>query len=520
MGDSNVIELNTGDEVYIKRRDGLLQVIPVATEDELKTLCVDLKGLPLDPTDRERVVKAVQMRQAELFDVTVPLGVLRKELAGPSRVVRVDIEVTQPDWCKPWVWVASHNKFYNLSGRGDMVNTQTFEVLHGRNTPMEKGTKPKAVSYANQNGFIPCVAKPVYLPTEPDKLLWVDGEECVNTFDYKSLPVAATEYTDAGDIYIDMVEAHMVMVCGGAENAEILKQWLAHQVQFPGKKILWSPLIQSVEGIGKSFFSRLLRCGLGVNNVGVVNPAQLISSFNDWGTGVCVNVLEELKIAGHNRYEALNAVKPLITDDFIQVNPKGVNAYMSPNTTNYIAFTNAQDALPLSSSDRRWWVIQCLLRHYTEVPDYENYFPKLFDGLREYSDEVCLWLREYEITDEFMNMKQAPMTSEKARMAATEEASFEGLAELKSVIEEGGYLFDDECVSSADVFLKLHLDYPDLNIQTNRRAVLLKRLGYQSMIQRVKIEAKMKMFWVKGDVSVDQIKEKWPENPNISAIFS
>jgi hypothetical protein len=224
--------------------------------------------------------------------------------------------------------------------------------------------------------------------------------------------------------------------------------------------------------------------------VGVVNPSQLVSIHNDWATGVCVNVLEELKIAEHNRYEALNAVKPLFTDDFIQVNPKGVNAYMTRNFVNYIAFTNAADALPLSGADMRWWVIQCLLGHYTEVPDYENYFPKLFDGLRAHEDEVCLWLREYKISDGFMNMKQAPMTDAKAFMVATEEASFEGLAEVKSAIEEGGYLFDEECVSSADLFLKVSIEHPDLHLQTNRRAQILKRLGFQTIGRHIKIDDK------------------------------
>ena len=508
----NVVDLPTVEDQYKKIRDELLTGIPNADEDELAQVKGHIRALALDPTDRERIIKAVQTRHEVLFDLKIPLAALRKEMNGPSRITRAQGPRRRPEWCEPWIWVANHNSFYNMDSN-QFRSAQTFDMIHGQDVPEEHGSRPKAPAYVSQNGFIQTVSTPVYMPTEKDKLIWVNGEQCVNTFTHSTLPQGADEYSEDGSAYIDMVEDHLVMVCGGEDNAKILTQWLAHQVQYPGVKILWAPLVQSVEGIGKSFFSRLLRCGLGVKNVGVVNPSQLTSSFNEWATGVCVNVLEELKIAGHNRHEALNAVKPLITDDFIQVNPKGVNAYMTPNTANYIAFTNSADALPLGGADRRWWVIQCLLTHYTEVPDYKNYFPRLFDGLRDFEDEVCLWLHDYEISDEFLNMKQAPMTTAKEFMVATEEASFDGLAEVKSVIEEGGYLFDDECVSSADLFLKVKLEHPDLNLHTNRRALILKRLGFQTMGQRTKIDGGNKMFWVKKPMTVDMIKAKWPEKP-------
>mgnify|MGYP003651453491 CR=1 FL=1 len=502
------------EAVYKKLRDDLLTGVPVASEDELVEIKTCLRSVALDPTDRERIIKAVQLRHDDLLDIKVPLAALRKEMSGPSRVVRMGGPVTRPKWCEPWVWVANHNKFYNLDAN-NFFSPQTFDMLHGADVPEVSGTRARAVAYVSQHGFVPTVLTPVYMPTSLDKLLWVDGDYCVNTFTHGTLPVAAEDYTDAGNLYLDSIEAHMRMLCGTAEDAAILLQWLAHQVQHPGVKILWSPLIQSVEGIGKSFFSRLLRCGLGVRNVGVVNPAQLVSNFNEWANGVCVNVLEELKIAGHNRHEALNAVKPLITDDFIQVNPKGVNAYMTPNTANYIAFTNSADALPLGGADRRWWVIQCPLRHYTEVPDYKNYFPALFEGLKLHEDEVCAWLNDYEISGEFLNMKQAPMTTAKAFMVATEEASFDGHAEVKSVIEDGGYLFDEECLSSAALFRKVRVEYPELDLQTNRRALVLKRLGFQAMAARTIIDGVKQMFWVKRPMTVEEIRAKWPEKPTL-----
>lgn len=496
------------DDQYKKLRDGLLSTIPAADEDELTELKSHIRGLALDASDRERMVKAVQSRLDGLTNVKTPLTALRKEMNGPNRVTVMATNSRKPKWCEPWVWVVNHNRFYNLNAN-HFTSPQSFDMIHGCDVPEGVNGKPKATAYVSQNGHVQTVLTPVYMPTEGDKLLRVDGDYCVNTFAHDSLPIMADDYTDDGSDYIDMVEAHIEMICGSKKNAKILTQWLAHQVQYPGAKILWSPLIQSVEGVGKSFFSHLLRCGLGVRNVGVVSPAQLVSNFNDWATNVCVNVLEELKIAGRNRYEALNAVKPLITDDFIQVNPKGINAYMTPNFVNYIAFTNSTDALPLISSDRRWWVVHCPLQHFKDVPDYKNYFPKLFAGVQNHADEVCLWLWDYPITDEFINMKQAPMTTAKALMVATEEASFEGLAEVKSVIKKGGYLFDEVCVSSADLFLKVEAEYPDLFLKSNRRSQILKRLGYQSLGLRLKFDGKKRAFWVKRQMSPKEVRKHW-----------
>ena len=111
------------------------------------------------------------------------------------------------------------------------------------------------------------------------------------------------------------------------------------------------------------------------------------------------------------------------------------------------------------------------------------------------------------------------MTDAKNFMVATEEASFEGLAEVRSVIEEGGYLFDIDCVSSADLFRSVSLAYPELQLQTNRRAIILKRLGFQTMSGRLDLDGKKQQFWVKRQISVDEIRAKWPTKPDENSVF-
>ena len=159
-----------------------------------------------------------------------------------------------------------------------------------------------------------------------------------------------------------------------------------------------------------------------------------------------MNVLEELRVRGHNRHDAVNSLKPLITDRMIQINDKGVKQYMTYNTTNYICFTNYKDSLPLDGDDRRWWVIFVDIESLSDLKNYvgegsETYFPKLFNAVRNHGSELRKWLLDYDISKEFLAIKQAPMTQHKLSMIATEEFSLEGLIETKELIEIGGKYF-------------------------------------------------------------------------------
>ena len=82
---------------------------------------------------------------------------------------------------------------------------------------------------------------------------------------------------------------------------------------------------------------------------------------------------------------------------------------------------------------------------------------------------------------------------------------------MKSVIEEGGHLFDEQCLSSADVFIRVGIEYPDAFLKTNRRAHILKRLGYQSLGVRLKFDGKKKMFWTKKQMTPEEVRLYWEE---------
>ena len=352
-----------------------------------------------------------------------------------------------------------------------------------------------------------------YLPMYDDKVVQLPGRSVLNSFNPATVPLAAEHFSPEGLTAIELIKNHLIFICGNKKDAKILLQWLASQVQYPGRQILWSPVIQSIPGVGKSFLGTLMRHCLGVENVGVVKPDQVASQFNGWATNKCVNILEELRVQGHNRYEALNAVKPLITDDIIQINEKNVAPYQTVNTANYICFTNYKDALPLDGLDRRWWVIFAAIERLDQLPDYVGedasvYFPKLFDAVRNNGAEVRKWMLEYEITEAFKALKTAPMTDHKELMIATEEAGLEGFQEVREMIAEGGEYFQDGCVSTSDTFAALLFEYLDLDLNTSKRNQIMKKLGYLQVTSPVKIDGKTRRIWVKRKMTNEEIRQK------------
>lgn len=469
---------------------------------------------------KEKIVKAIQNRYVALTGVKMPIASLRQAVSSSRTQVVTGhfIEDTdKPEWCNKWVYVNTHAGFMSAD-TFSLHKAESFNVENGRFVPPnDAGTKPSASKYVSDNGLVSKVDAIAYLPTVNQFICEIDGVKVVNSFNPASVPYEAGTHTADGLEAIERIKRHIKFICTTDENAEIFTEWLAHQVQYPGRQILWSPVVQAIQGVGKSFFGELLRACLGDRNVGTVSPTQVTSDFNGWATNVVVNVLEELRVRGHNRFEAVNALKPLITDRMIQINDKGVKQYMTYNTTNYMCFTNYKDSLPLDIDDRRWWVLFVQIESLEDLHLFVGegavtYFPKLFDAVRSHGAELRKWLLEYEISAKFLAIKQAPMTDDKMSMIATEDDGFEGLYEVKDIIATGGAYWNKECICANDLFKQVTFVHPELDIPSKTRNIMLKKLGYGLMPKVIKMDGKARRWWTKRPMTNDQLRESLEVN--------
>ena len=501
------------DEIS-KKVDDIIIKIKNSNQKEIEfDLFPKIKKLSLSKLAIEKIAKVIQNRFKELMETKIPISDIRNEITYNGIVSGEFIEEDQkPSWTNEWVYVNSHTCFANLKTLR-LLKTEAFNLKNGKHVPeSSNGSKQSASKYVADKGYMETVDMMAYLPNINEAIVSVEDFKVLNSFNINTVPKASLKYSEEGLKAIELVKKHISFICGNDENSNILTQWIAHQIQFPGKQILWSPVIQSIQGVGKSFFGELLRCCLGDRNVGTVSPTQVISDFNGWATGVSVNVLEELRVKGHNRYNAVNSLKPLITDRMIQINDKGVKQFMTYNTTNYICFTNYKDSLPLDSDDRRWWVIFVNIDSLDEMSNIVGesaitYFPNLFNAVRTYGSEIRKWLLEYNLTSEFLSIKQAPITNEKLNMIATEECSLEGYVEIKEMIEKGGKYYNKNVISSSDLFSDFIFENPDIELNNSKKNYILKKLGFTASSKLIKIEGKSRRIWAKKHCSNEEIRK-------------
>ena len=463
-------------------------------------------------SDTEGIAQAIKARYKEIEGFAESITKFRDMVAVEAAPVDVTTQPQKPQWCEDWVMVMDTGEYYNMQTKR-RCSSAVFNQIETRNVPGDDASKPSAVKYTSAFGFIDTVDGFIYMPPIPPSvaqpIVEKESRRYVNTFNPNSIPYAEP-ITPQGQETIDAVIQHIELVTGKKTYAKTLLQWLAYQVQQPGikKEVLWAPLLIGPPGAGKSFFGTLLRQALGDENVGTVSSSEVTSNFNSWATGKCVNILEELRLVTHNRYDAYNALKPLVTDARIMINEKGVKQYEVTNTTSYICFSNYNDCLPLDESDRRWWIINIPRDILEKLPNGvsdKDYFGPLYDNVRKHGGQIRQWLLDYPISKKFLESPKAPETVHKLAMVTTEEDNTEGLEELRDFIKKGGNYYNARCISSSHLFTAFANENPDMadiTHSSHKKSRLLKRLNYMKLGNR-SINGTTMTIWTPSGVPMD-----------------
>ena len=396
-----------------------------------------------------------------------------------------------PDWAADWVYVTHEDRFFNVVTKRK-VTQSGFGAMFNRLT----GDDSAATLALNLWG-IPTPDKIIYLPAVGD-LFEMNGVPCVNEYNKNSPPDIPAAYSKGDLEAIEVVRGHLAMILTEPGAAEMMTSWIAYCVQNPGVKIRWAPLIKGIEGDGKSVLGNLMMGVMGMTNVGIVSPSVLQTGFTSWAAGRCVNVLEEIRMVGHNRHDVLNTIKPYITNDQVTIHPKGVNEYVAPNTVNYIAFTNHHDALPLEDTDRRWWVQFTPFNSQEElfrVAD-SNYFSRLFESIANHASGLRKWLLEFKPVEAFNPKGQAPTSFAKNQMIGLNTS--DEFETIKTLLEEGGFGFSKEIFSSKHLTTAISF-VEDAEVPKGKTLnKMLMKLGYSTLGHSVKWEGKACTIWLKG----------------------
>jgi len=225
----------------------------------------------------------------------------------------------------------------------------------------------------------------------------------------------------------------------GEDNWKHLEQYLAYCIRYPGKKTRWIPLVVSVEGVGKGLLMRMMSKLIGykyVNeNVSFNDITEKHSVIVVGSLFICLNEVVLDKQYSTKRTIS-SKIKPFITDDFLNINDKGIRPYKYLNNCNSIVFSNDKDCLHVDQSSRRYLVIHCKttakeVEKMAEAGDFDPLW-KMLDKHPEYL--LDYFLNEVEIEDEDVYQKRAPKTAELIEMI--EDSKHDTIGELDEALAE------------------------------------------------------------------------------------
>lgn len=477
----------------------ILQLAKEAAETTAIQTAIELRDLFAQAPDRAAWNEAAKATRAAELDylsraslaevardrLTVLTG-SKVSMADVKKALAYEINTKEtPRWCRDWVYDVSDDRFFHTQHKY-VVSPMGFNAMNDRHAMSKKDvldgkTAPaaSASSLALNLYKIPAVNGRMYAPGR-DSTFMYNADMMANTYPENMVPPTPKNIRPVDKVNIKRVKRHLEHLFASPAEQRMFLDWLAYVVQNPGKRVNYAPLLQGVQGDGKSFFAFLLSAVMGQPNVRMGNAHILEGSFTGWAEGQCVMAIEEIRLVGHNRYDVLNRVKPFITNDVVEIHPKGRNPYNVQNTTNYLLFTNYRDAMPLSMNERRFLVLfsrwqssEDLRKFKDENPDY--YF-ELYGALIESAPALRYWMLKHEMSTTFNPQGDAPQTNAFHHMVSASQPP--ELRMIRELIDSGEHADISDVLLNITYLRTLSMDSDIEMPQTKTLEKLLELAGF------------------------------------------
>lgn len=361
---------------------------------------------------------------------------------------------------KPEQFKATYGGYvFALDATNDKVTKNAWEAF----------TESQAVRYPIAEGM-------TFRPElEPGDLVTEEGRKLVNTYtpaDVDRVP---------GDV--EPFLTHLRKILPDERDALILLSYMAACVQHVGVKFQWAPLLQGTEGNGKTLFTRCVARAVGMQYSHFPKAEEVGSKFNSWMLRKLFIGIEDVYFPDHKR-EILQALLPLITNDVLPIEMKGVDQISARVCANFMLNTNPKDAIRKTRNDRRFCIFFTAQQSADDlIRDGMggDYFPDLYDWLKRGGGyaHVSDYLATFNIPDELnpaTKCHRAPKTS------TTEQAIAHGVGgveqEIIEAIDEGRPGFAGGWVSSMALDRLIESMRLSRAIPPNRRREIMQGLGY------------------------------------------
>jgi hypothetical protein len=357
-----------------------------------------------------------------------------------SLVERVQ-DSSQPDWLDGWCHVYGDAIFHHAD-TNRIVNKDGFDALYSRymrftqvDINPKTGLPLVSPSAAALNLWTIPSAYQVQFHPDKEEFFTEDGVDYVNS--YRKAIIPDDGYR--GKKGVEMLKRLLAELYPDPRHQSLVLDFIAHCVRFPAKKLKYALLLKGVQEEGKTLLYRLLRRLLGRHNCAIVQTNQLKKEFNDYIDGRLLCCVEEIKLSGSEGLEALNNLKPMITNGDVSIEGKGDKVRNVENYCNWLAFTNFDDAVPIEDSDSRWLILFSRFQSNEESQELKakllaeegrDYREDLFDEIDDHPWQFIRFFETYVFSPEYRANSRAPHTTFKTMM------SEDGKSEETNVLEE------------------------------------------------------------------------------------
>lgn len=437
--------------------------------------------------------KKLQERAKELTGVAPRIDTVRKTLQN-ARGKKVESR-SVPEWCENWVYIENGDRFFNLETKQELTErgfNARFdrEVISPEDRALGVATPDAQASKKALNVYnIPTVYSTVYLPGA-SRIVEVLGLPRANTYSELSIPEAKVPETPEEFEAIRLIEQHLRLTFPDERERALALDYLCYNVQFPAEKIAWGLLIIGAEGIGKTFFLKLMQCVLGPQNVFPLSASALQEDKNAWAEGSKMLFIEEIRLHGSNRFEIVDKLKEPVGNEDISIRRMNRDRYSIPNVTNYVAFSNFWDAMPIKKNNRRYLVLATQLQSDADAQafheKYPNYFSDLFEALYAHAAVLRGWMMARKLSPWFEPKKPAPETYARRKMADLAEASDENDA-FSDLLEKSTNPACSGLLLSLDA-LRIESDNEGVFMPTGRALLALMTKGGFHSLGRLQLQ--------------------------------
>lgn len=381
-----------------------------------------------------------------------------------------------PDYFRGCIYITDRHAVWTPNGA--ILKPDQFRVVYSGKifeTASDKNTRNAWEAFSeNLCWRRPIVDRVCFRPEcEPGGILREEGLTLVNTY----VPIETEAVEGDPALFLE----HVRKLLPDSRDQSILINYMAAMVQNPGVKFEWCPVIQGVDGNGKTLFIRVLEAAIGKRYTHYPNAQDLGNKFTGWLDRKLFIAVEEIYVK--ERREVLETLKVLVAGSRIEFQSKGSDQITGDNRANFLMCTNHQDAVPKTDKDRRYAPL-FTAQQTTEDLQRDGmdgaYFSRLYGWLDAGGYAVIThYLRNFAVAEEFSplgNDRRAPFTSSTpqailASMGAVEQAVLEEIE-----LESPG--FKDGWISMHMLGKVLEARGLSRMLPLNRRGQMLQTLGY------------------------------------------